>query len=136
MSDLRLEYFEAQHELARNFYDDYEFCPLPLVEEVREHRERIHRRTSPYSSPTHSPVRSYSLPSISKKAIPIIDPSNMTPVLIPSYQQHSYQQSNRHYYCDTTGSGAYYNDMSVNEPSAQSNNLMVPSSSFYSLTAY
>jgi hypothetical protein len=29
-----LEHFRTQHELARNFYDDVEFCPLSSFEEV------------------------------------------------------------------------------------------------------
>lgn len=32
--DTRLEQFRAKHELARNFYDDHEFCPLYEIEEV------------------------------------------------------------------------------------------------------
>jgi hypothetical protein len=31
---VRLEHFRAQQELARNFYDDNEFCPLRIEEEV------------------------------------------------------------------------------------------------------
>jgi hypothetical protein len=31
---LRLEQFRTQHELARNFYDDHEFCPVYHIEEV------------------------------------------------------------------------------------------------------
>lgn len=31
---MRLEHFRAQQELARNFYDDQEFCPLTRIEEV------------------------------------------------------------------------------------------------------
>ncbi|KAG2237864.1 hypothetical protein INT48_002168, partial [Thamnidium elegans] len=56
---LRLEQFRTQHELARNFYDDHEFCPIYHIEEVTEHRERIQKRTSPYPSPSHSPPPSY-----------------------------------------------------------------------------
>ncbi|KAF7729248.1 hypothetical protein EC973_004778 [Apophysomyces ossiformis] len=61
----------TQHEFARNFYDDMEFCPLQ-GEEVLEHRERIQQRTSPQPSPSYS-----------RRAIPIIDPTNMTPVPVP-----------------------------------------------------
>lgn len=31
----RLELFKTQHELARNFYDDFEFCPVLCMDEVR-----------------------------------------------------------------------------------------------------
>jgi hypothetical protein len=31
----RLEQFKTQHELARNFYDDVEFCPLSSFDEVK-----------------------------------------------------------------------------------------------------
>ncbi|KAG2198009.1 hypothetical protein INT47_004976, partial [Mucor saturninus] len=98
--DSRLEHFRTQHELARNFYDDYEFCPVNYIEEVTEHRERVQKRTSPYPSPNHSPPPSYyiapnhhrhqnsSPTAISTRAIPIIDPSNMTPVSVPVHQQY------------------------------------------------
>jgi hypothetical protein len=32
--DSRLELFRTQHELARNFYDDHEFCPVYYIENV------------------------------------------------------------------------------------------------------
>lgn len=138
---MRLVQFRTQHELARNFYDDQEFCPIYHIEEVKkifvkkfdllhlliinkkvtEHRERIQKRNSPCSSPSsHSPQPSSYYVSSSPKqqhqqqarhphhhhyqpqvpsstppitttttttttrAIPIIDPSNMTPVSVPS----------------------------------------------------
>lgn len=31
----RLELFKTQNELARNFYDDFEFCPVLCMDEVR-----------------------------------------------------------------------------------------------------
>lgn len=71
---------EAQHELARNFYDDFEFCPVQCSSQVLEHCERIQQRLSPQTSPAS---QSSSLPSSPKKrVIPIINPSNMTPVNI------------------------------------------------------
>ncbi|KAI9275160.1 hypothetical protein EDC94DRAFT_9395 [Helicostylum pulchrum] len=117
VSNLRLEQFRTQHELARNFYDDHEFCPIFHIEEVTEHRERIQKRTSPYPSPSHSPPPSYyttlkqqniqqnphrqhrhhsqqnhhqnpSSSSVTTRAIPIINPSNMAPVSVPVHQQH------------------------------------------------
>ncbi|KAI8356190.1 hypothetical protein BD560DRAFT_406801 [Blakeslea trispora] len=69
--DLRLEQFRTQHEFARNFYDDYEFCPVRFIEECIEDRERIQRRTSP---------RNQVEPRA--RAIPIINPNNMTPVTV------------------------------------------------------
>ena len=74
----------AQLELARNFYDDYEFCPVQCSTEVLEHRERIQQRLSPQSSPNTSPNMSYrTSPSTnSRKAIPIINPNNMAPVSV------------------------------------------------------
>ncbi|KAI7878697.1 hypothetical protein K492DRAFT_170652 [Lichtheimia hyalospora FSU 10163] len=86
----RLELFKTQNELARNFYDDFEFCPVLCMDEVSEHRERIQQRGSPHSSPNTSP------PYTSRR-IPIIDPENGIPVSFPSpssssssscYQQH------------------------------------------------
>ncbi|KAL1931915.1 hypothetical protein VTP01DRAFT_8971 [Rhizomucor pusillus] len=75
----RLELFKTKNELAKNFYDDPDFCPIASSEEVNEHRQRIQQRTSPQTSPSTSPP-----PSSGKRIIPIIDPSNMTPVSIPS----------------------------------------------------
>ncbi|KAG2208806.1 hypothetical protein INT46_003014 [Mucor plumbeus] len=111
VSNLRLEQFRTQHELAKNFYDDHEFCPIFHVEEISEHRERIQKRTSPYLSPNSSVSSSYYVTSkqqqhyyqqthsksnststtnvIATRAIPIIDPSNMTPVTVPMHQQCS-----------------------------------------------
>ncbi|KAL9537453.1 hypothetical protein MBANPS3_011761 [Mucor bainieri] len=118
VSNVRLEQFRTQYELAKNFYDDYEFCPVFHVEEATEHRERVQRRTSPYPSPNlsissssssstsssyytsskqhhyyqHTPSRSNSSSTATvaaapnaTRAIPIIDPSNMTPVAVPAH---------------------------------------------------
>ncbi|KAI8982068.1 hypothetical protein BDF20DRAFT_987028 [Mycotypha africana] len=41
---MKLEQFRTQYELARNFYDDFEFCPLPYIDEVTKHREKIKQR--------------------------------------------------------------------------------------------
>ncbi|KAI8979084.1 hypothetical protein BDF20DRAFT_867549 [Mycotypha africana] len=73
----RLGQLRAQLELARNFYDDYEFCPCPLYDTDAsfEHRDRIQQRYSPQSSPNTSP-KSF------KRVIPIINPDSMTPVNI------------------------------------------------------
>jgi hypothetical protein len=71
------------------------------------------------------------MPAISKKAIPIIDPSNMTRVLIPSNQQ-----SSRSYYYGTTGSEAFYNNIAVNDFSAHNTSVFIPPSGIYNLTAY
>ncbi|KAI9010008.1 hypothetical protein CLU79DRAFT_690683, partial [Phycomyces nitens] len=81
----RLEHFKAQHELARNFYDDFEFCPVQCPDELYEHRERIQQRISPQSSPHPSPPMAYLSPrksNPSKRAIPIIDPTNMVQVSV------------------------------------------------------
>jgi hypothetical protein len=85
---------QAQLELARNFYDDDEFCPVQCSFEVMEHRDRIQQRLSPQSSPSTSPSLSSasSLGSTtpprhkSRRAIPIIDPANMAPVSVPPQQ--------------------------------------------------
>jgi hypothetical protein len=78
-STSRLDQFQTQLELARNFYDDFEFCPLQCTEETTEHRDRIQHRLSPQSSPSSSPTMS----SPSKRAIPIINPNSMAPVSVP-----------------------------------------------------
>lgn len=83
VSNTRLEQFQTKHELARNFYDDHEFCPLYDIEEATEHRERIQKRTSPYPSPNHSPSHYY---FSTKKH------SNMT----SSEQQYWIPYNNRH----------------------------------------
>lgn len=78
----RLEEFSTKHELARNFYDDDEFCPIPSQQlpQVHEHRDRIRSRGSPGSSPSSSPTRSnhHGSPlrqSPRTRAVPIVDPS-------------------------------------------------------------
>ncbi|KAI8078961.1 uncharacterized protein B0P05DRAFT_445379, partial [Gilbertella persicaria] len=88
-SSNRLGQIEAQHELARNFYDDFEFCPVQCSYEVLEHRDRIHQRLSPQSSPVTSPsmssassLGSTTPPKSTRKVIPIIDPSSMAPVAV------------------------------------------------------
>lgn len=95
----RLGQIQAQLELARNFYDDDEFCPVQCSSEVMEHRDRIQQRLSPQSSPSTSPSLSSasSLGSTtpprqnkSRRAIPIIDPANMAPVSVPPQQQQQY----------------------------------------------
>ncbi|GAN03115.1 hypothetical protein MAM1_0034d02566 [Mucor ambiguus] len=84
VSNLRLEQSRTQYELAKNFYDDHEFCPVLLVEEVlidaTEHRERVQRRTSPYPSPN-----SYISSSSSSSA--------SSPYYTPSKQYQYYQQT-------------------------------------------
>ncbi|ORZ14521.1 hypothetical protein BCR42DRAFT_417072 [Absidia repens] len=87
----RLEQFRTQHELARNFYDDVEFCPLLSFDEVAAHRSRIQQR-SPYSSPRSSPPIAYSSTASppKRRAIPIINPENMTPVAVQQQQDSSY----------------------------------------------
>ncbi|CAO3590923.1 unnamed protein product [Absidia cylindrospora] len=90
----RLEQFKTQHELARNFYDDVEFCPLLSFDEVAAHRNRIQQR-SPYSSPRSSPPTTYNTTTTSppkRRAIPIINPENMTPVAVLQQQQQRHQQ--------------------------------------------
>ncbi|KAI8646277.1 hypothetical protein BD408DRAFT_399679 [Parasitella parasitica] len=88
----RLGQIRAQLELARNFYDDFEFCPVQCSSEVLEHRDRIQQRLSPQSSPSTSPSMSSvsslgsATPPKSRRAIPIIDPSNMAPVSVPPQQ--------------------------------------------------
>ncbi|KAI9286437.1 hypothetical protein BC943DRAFT_321984 [Umbelopsis sp. AD052] len=85
----RLEDFITKHELARNFYDDDEFCPIPAekLPQVAEHRERIRFRTSPRSSPSSSPTRTNAYhqgvplrQSPRTRAVPIVDPSKRTTV--------------------------------------------------------
>ncbi|SAM08217.1 hypothetical protein [Absidia glauca] len=99
----RLEQFKTQHELARNFYDDVEFCPLSSFDEVAAHRNRIQQR-SPYSSPRSSPPVSYNSTASppKRKAIPIINPENMTPVAVGQQHQQPYghhqQQQHPHYH--------------------------------------
>ncbi|KAI8335595.1 hypothetical protein BD560DRAFT_414035 [Blakeslea trispora] len=95
-NDSRLGQIEAQHELARNFYDDFEFCPVQCSYEVLEHRDRIHQRLSPQSSPITSPsmssvssLGSTTPPKSTRKAIPIINPSNMAPVSVPQHKTAS-----------------------------------------------
>ncbi|KAI8368348.1 hypothetical protein EDC96DRAFT_505278 [Choanephora cucurbitarum] len=103
----RLGQIEAQHELARNFYDDFEFCPVQCSYEVLEHRDRIHQRLSPQSSPVTSPSMS-SISSLgsttpppkrnTRKAIPIINPSNMAPVSVPQHKSVNYRQPRPYQY--------------------------------------
>ncbi|CEP18568.1 hypothetical protein [Parasitella parasitica] len=91
----RLGQIRAQLELARNFYDDFEFCPVQCSSEVLEHRDRIQQRLSPQSSPSTSPSMTSAsslgstTPPKSKRAIPIIDPSNMAPVSVPPQQYNT-----------------------------------------------
>ena len=91
-SSERLGQIRAQLELARNFYDDFEFCPVQCSSEVLEHRDRVQQRLSPQSSPSTSPSMSSAsslgstTPPKSRRAIPIIDPSNMAPVSVPPQQ--------------------------------------------------
>ncbi|KAG0734756.1 hypothetical protein G6F57_009919 [Rhizopus arrhizus] len=70
----RLGQIEAQHELARNFYDDDEFCPIYSTDHLDD-RDRIQQRLTP------SPRTSPSIKN-SKRVIPIINPNNMTPISI------------------------------------------------------
>lgn len=75
---VRLGQIEVQHELARNFYDDDEFCPI-LEYTTLDDRDRIYQRLTP--SPRTSPRTSPTIKN-SKRVIPIINPSNMTPISI------------------------------------------------------
>lgn len=106
----RLGQIRAQLELARNFYDDFEFCPVQCSTEVMEHRDRVQQRLSPQSSPNTSPSMSYASRNStssnsssgnntpkSRRAIPIIDPSNMAPVSVP----------NQHYIMKSSGSPTF-----------------------------
>ncbi|CAO3683077.1 hypothetical protein G6F70_004716 [Rhizopus microsporus] len=80
---IKLEQFRTKHELARNFYDDNEFCPLyDTEEEAFEHRERVQKRASPHSSPSLSYYNSPTSTPPMKRSIPIINPANMAPVSI------------------------------------------------------
>ncbi|CAO3657166.1 unnamed protein product [Mucor hiemalis] len=142
VSNLRLEHFETQHELARNFYDDHEFCPVYQVEEVAEHRERIQKRTSPYPSPSHSPPSYYISPKQQRpqlhshhssstsitRAIPIIDPSNMTPVSVPSMQQQHYVKASSTSPSMTQWS-AYKNNSTSTSPRSSNSSICSMSSS-------
>ncbi|KAH8557025.1 hypothetical protein BGW37DRAFT_475235 [Umbelopsis sp. PMI_123] len=94
----RLEDFSTKHELARNFYDDDEFCPIPAekLPQVAEHRERIRFRTSPRSSPSSSPTRSNAYhqgsplrQSPRTRAVPIVDPSKRTTVNVTQVTSNS-----------------------------------------------
>lgn len=130
-SAARLGQIRAELELARNFYDDFEFCPVQCSSEVLEHRERIQQRLSPQSSPNTSPSMSYArtgsmTPPKSRRAIPIINPSNMAPVFVPNqpYMMKSsvspilaqQQQQQQQYWNGNTNSRShmgYYNDVLV-----------------------
>ncbi|KAI7907890.1 uncharacterized protein BX663DRAFT_492318 [Cokeromyces recurvatus] len=81
-TNVRLERFRTENELARNFYDDYEFCPVSHLDEVIEDRERIQRRTSPQSSPNFMVIHTQSSYCISPKMQYIQCPS--TNLLFPS----------------------------------------------------
>ncbi|KAI9271428.1 hypothetical protein BY458DRAFT_509435 [Sporodiniella umbellata] len=76
----RLGQIEAQHELARNFYDDDEFCPVFSMDHMDD-RDRIQQRLTP--SPRTSPRTSPHIKN-SKRVIPIINPNNMSPIFIHS----------------------------------------------------
>ncbi|KAI8071722.1 hypothetical protein BC940DRAFT_293543 [Gongronella butleri] len=124
-AEARLDYFSTQMELARNFYDDVEFCPVAHFDQVDAHRDRIQQR-SPYASPKNSPPLSYhqalygpsspdssasscaaiaaSMASSSqakRRAIPIINPESMTPVAFlhqhPHHPQHQQHQLAPHH---------------------------------------
>ncbi|KAI9474109.1 MAG: hypothetical protein EXX96DRAFT_580628 [Benjaminiella poitrasii] len=144
-SNVRLERFRTEDELARNFYDDYEFCPVHNQDEVTEHRERVQRRTSPQPSPNYiapcnqpsyyvspKPQQYYSpyihhTPSSSSsstttksstlitKAIPIIDPTNMIPVAVPIQQK---QQSWMTYQTSPTSSSSSPNSSTDTDSSS------------------
>ncbi|KAI9344125.1 hypothetical protein BD770DRAFT_295169, partial [Pilaira anomala] len=68
----RLEQFRTQHELARNFYDDHEFCPIYHIEEHQQH-QLLQQQLQNQQQNSSSAVT---------RAIPIINPSNMTPVSV------------------------------------------------------
>ncbi|SAM05859.1 hypothetical protein [Absidia glauca] len=132
----RLEHFRTQHELARNFYDDVEFCPLSSFEEVAAHRSRIQQR-SPYSSPRPSPPVSYNTASPPKrKAIPIINPENMTPVAVLQQQQQQQQQQQRqrqqyqqqYYHVQESNQMAYWQSYHQERPSSTSSSPSIASS--------
>ncbi|KAL0145930.1 hypothetical protein V8B55DRAFT_1466522 [Mucor lusitanicus] len=120
VSNLRLEQFRTQYELAKNFYDDHEFCPVFHVEESSEAHIPYPSPNSSISSSSSSSVSSSYYPSSKQhhyyhqtpsrsnssstatvaaaanatRAIPIIDPSNMTPVAVPVHQQYSQKAHN------------------------------------------
>ncbi|KAI8340750.1 hypothetical protein BC941DRAFT_348218 [Chlamydoabsidia padenii] len=128
----RLEQFRTQHELARNFYDDVEFCPLSSFEEVAAHRNRIQQR-SPYSSPRSSPPVSYNstTPPPKRKAIPIINPENMTPVAIGQHHQqvysHYHHQQQQDYFPTTQ-----WQSYTQERPSSASSSSTSSSTSMFS----
>jgi hypothetical protein len=123
-SAARLGQIRAELELARNFYDDFEFCPIQCSSEVLEHRDRIQQRLSPQSSPTTSPSMSYAhtggnTTPKSRRAIPIINPSNMAPVSVPNQpymmkssvsptfaQQQQYYHHQQQQYWNTSNNNA------------------------------
>ncbi|CAG8663220.1 11161_t:CDS:2, partial [Funneliformis mosseae] len=63
---IRLEQYRNRQEAAKGFDDDFEFCPSLSAEELAE----IRRQGKPVTPPQ------------SKRPIPIIDPSNKTPLNI------------------------------------------------------
>ncbi|KAG9287367.1 hypothetical protein G9A89_023739 [Geosiphon pyriformis] len=68
----RLEHYRSRQEAARGFDDDLEFCPSLSVEELAEFRRKASLRVM---KPNVTPPQP-------KRAIPIIDPANKTPLNI------------------------------------------------------
>ncbi|KAI8338619.1 hypothetical protein BC941DRAFT_423386 [Chlamydoabsidia padenii] len=125
----RLEHFRTQHELARNFYDDVEFCPLSSFEEVAAHRSRIQQR-SPYSSPRSSPPVSYNSASpVKLRAIPIINPVNMTPVAVLQQQRQKQQYYQHESNYQTTYGHSYHQERPSSTSSTSSFTSSASSSS-------
>ncbi|KAL1918245.1 uncharacterized protein VTP21DRAFT_3512 [Calcarisporiella thermophila] len=81
-----LEYYRSREEAARCFEDDLEFCPSLTPDEFAQLRRQLSERVqslTPLTSPTIS-ASTYSTPRSSpRKAIPIVDPNNRTPVTLP-----------------------------------------------------
>jgi len=72
----RLAHYRSRQEAAKGFDDDLEFCPSLSAEELAEIRRQVSQLVSQGSSkPTTTPPQP-------KRAIPIIDPNNKTPLNI------------------------------------------------------
>lgn len=118
---------------------------------VAEHRERIQKRTSPYPSPSHSPPSYYISPkqqqqrphihhqtsSSSTRAIPIIDPSNMTPVSVPMQQQQQQytMKSNNTNTSPSMAQWVAYKNSTSNSPTSSNSSISSLSSTTSSSTS-
>ncbi|RUP18722.1 hypothetical protein BC936DRAFT_139365, partial [Jimgerdemannia flammicorona] len=99
----RLEHFRHRQEAARGFDDDLEFCPSLTAHQLAEFRHQLSvyvsssASTSPHPSTSSSTTSSASSPPLQHtrlhttltRAIPIIDPSNKTPLPISSIPRPS-----------------------------------------------